>query len=152
MILRWECKRNKVPVNAYGNCGLYSYGWHQSVRAINTTKEKIEESVPYTFAKLIETLRDKEKTYFLEHDEYSIKLAKIDENLKNKLPMPLKEDVSYYSCPFRGIIVKHDKDDYHKDIERKLTLEELDKILLFQNEVATAIKNVIDTKSPQIDI
>lgn len=147
--LKAWCKRNKVPVDVYGTCGLYTYGWHQSIRAINTTKEEIEESVPYVFEKLIERLRDKENTYFLEHDEYSIKLAKINENLNNNFPMPLKEGISYYSHPFRGIIVRHDKNN---DTERKLTMEELDKIIIFQNEVATAIKNVIDTKSPQIEV
>lgn len=147
--LKAWCKRNNVPVDVYGTCGLYSYSWHGSVKAINTTKERIEKDIPLVFAKLIEVLRDKEKTYFLEHDEYSIKLTKINENLNNNLPMPLKKGISYYSHPFRGIIVRHDENN---DTERKLTMEELDKIIIFQNEVAIAIKNVIDTKSPQIEV
>jgi hypothetical protein len=151
--LKAWANRNKVPYNSYYNtAGSFSYGWHRAVSSVNVTREEIEADIPLVFADLLSRLKDREQTYFLEHDEYSIKLAKINENLENHLPMPLKDDVSYYSHPFKGVIVKHNKDACYKDKERQLTIEELDKIIIFQNEVATAIKNVIDTKSPNIDI
>lgn len=149
--LKAWAKKHNIPVDAYNTVGYYTYSWHTGVHAVNTTKEKIESNVPYVFERLITLLKDKEYKYFIETDERQIKLSTISDNIKEGYPMPFKKDIHYSEFPFRGTIWREDKDGNEKEY-RELTMDELNQIIVFHNAIANAVKNVIDTQSPNIDV
>lgn len=140
------CKKNGVSQGGYlHSAGEYClYGEHINVTWDDDT---INKRIPYIFSRFLQSLKSEEKEYFEDHDEYSIKIAMIKENHKEKgLPYPFKENVKT-SIFFDGRIY-----DEKTKVERKLTLEELNKIIVFQNAVANAIKNVFDTQNPNIQV
>lgn len=141
------CKKNGVPQKGYNNSpGSYSMGYYRYINITTYDKDCIETLIPDLFYQFLDRLKGKEKDWFRDHDEYTIKCDKIYENINKHYPMPFSEDI-HFSAFFDGWIY-----GYHPEQKRKLTMEELDKIIIFQNAVANAIKNVIDTQSPRIEI
>ncbi len=141
------CRKNGIPQSGYStSAGYYKFGFN-GVSITTESRERILESVPYIFAKFLEFLKLKEKEWFHDHDEYSLKLDKIRDNIDNKhLPLPFEGKYAY-SFFFDGTII-----DSKTKKCRTLTLDELNKIIIFQNAVETAIKNVFDTQNPMITI
>lgn len=141
------CKKNGVPQKGYDKRpGSYNMGYYWNVNIVTMTKEHIENIIPDLFYNLLDKLRARENSWFKDHDEYTLKCRKIEENISNHLPMPFDEKIHFNSF-FNGWIYR-----YEPEGKRKLTMEELDKVIIFQNAVATAIKNVIDTQSPRIEL
>lgn len=141
-------KKNGVPQKDYSGRkpGSYSMGYYCNINITWKTREEIEGLIPSCFYQLLEKLKARENNWFKDHDEYTIKCRMIEENINNHLPVPFEEDI-HFSAFFDGWIYR-----YEPEGKRKLTMEELDKIIVFQNAIANAIKNVVDTQSPNITI
>lgn len=139
--LKSWCKRNDITTFSYENSHewlafdiFFSGRWGRTYTLrLDDTMDDITETISASFVKMLSKLADKEKAWFLAHDEYSIQEKEANDYLWNHLELP-HLGISHGTS---GIFIW--KDD---DTSRKATLEELKQINDYYRRVQDAINAV----------
>jgi hypothetical protein len=139
--LKAWCKRNGIETPSYRESYewleltvFYTGAWTRTCTLrLDNDMNDIVKVVNASFIEMFSKLAEKEKAWFLAHDEYSIQEKEAQNNLWNHLSVP-SLGLSYGT---QGIFIK--KDD---DTDRKVTLEELKQINDYYRRVQDAINSV----------
>lgn len=141
--LKAWCKRNGIKTPSYTDSYewlefpvFYTGSWTKTCTLrLDNDMNDITKTVNNSFLKMLSELAEKERAWFLEHDEYSILEKEADNYLWHGVYIPKFEMNICFGT--QGIFVKGDN-----DTERKVTLEELKQINEYYHKVEEAIKAV----------